>query len=739
MVILLLNRFPFVDTFTGPSPPIKFDTQCARLTENSVQSSLLFFRTSATSRSTPRFLNESRILPPLSYLACVQVLKSAARLNQAVEVHFAPEEGDPYAVELAGKVGGYVTGYDSDFVILNTDGYLGYIPMTEFLWSSSIPDSETASQVDDEDSEFQPVRRKKKGKPQSSVNHGILPPQGTSDLVLSCSTFSPAALASHLNLPVSLLPLLGALVGNDYSTSYRNSQSMFFDHKLTLSQRITRVSTTLRAVLTASSGPKRKQKQVNSVMDLIRRTVFALFIRDVSQMPSGEQDAIIDKIVESTLQYAIRKRDDTVPHVSGPECLLHGTTGGESLIPILPGLPDNSNVIRDLYNNAYSKGNLDPKIVDILHSGTCWPKVFLENPDAETVPKSIGRPIREWMYTILDDGVGLPEKSEDPESSLPSELEDDSTDEDELIDVTEYSSSSDSEDDLLADPLAPLRGALERLEGDPIPPSNTPTKSFRKAKFVNEYIRRGTRVAPEEIKVPVLSIYLAHLRTQFATPVQITPEPSRFKLLIQIMSSEAASTSINTLPHEQIIPVLAIRSVLKTLYHRSTRPPISKERLQEKWTKREVRAALSAFIATPTEEAIPLPQPEIHDRHVQLVAQLLAALESVILLSQVLLFDEERLPLTLVTRLSGKRFHTLLNEGIAGANTPATDERISEELWTSVVAGLREDVFGEDRGKKARKERKEVRRREQAQAASDMIRTKSANGSMFGVLDDVDA
>jgi hypothetical protein len=51
-----------------------------------------------------------------------------------VEIHFADEEGDPYAVELAGRLGGYVIGKDSDFVIFHSDGYKGYIPLDEMTW-----------------------------------------------------------------------------------------------------------------------------------------------------------------------------------------------------------------------------------------------------------------------------------------------------------------------------------------------------------------------------------------------------------------------------------------------------------------------------------------------------------------------------------------------------------------------------------------------------------------------------
>jgi hypothetical protein len=725
----------------------------SRLTENSVKTSLLFFRTSPASRTTPRFLGESRILPPLSAMMCIEALLSVARAEPpgSLEIHFAPEEGDPYAVQLAGKVKGYVTGLDSDFVILNTDGYMGYIPLEDFLWHSSLDAaSETTSQAteegDNNDDDFQPVQRRKKAKKKQSItDKSIIPPQGLvgslEGLALSCSVYTPSALADHLDIPVSLLPLLGALVGNDFSPSYHNSQSLFFAHNVTLSQRITRVSTVLRTVLTGSAGPRRKQKPITSVMDLIRRTVLALFIRDVSHMPSGKQEAIIEKIVDSTLQYAIPKKEEHLSDLRGPLCLLHAV----HLPASTSSHPDNATVIRELYNAAYQRADLSPKVLDVLHSGSYWPRLFLENPDVECTAKSISRPIREWFYAILDDGVGLPEKAEleSSESPQPDE-EDEEEDEDELIDVVE----EESEDEELFDPLAPLRGALERLEGDlsTTPPPVVPSPAVRKPRFVDEYIRRGTRVAPEEVCVPSLSTLLSHLPAPFATPVQLLPEETRFRLLVSILSSEPAFAQIIALPQEQVIPVLAIRSVLWVLYERSMLSPNSKERLKEKWTKRELNALLLTFVSPPNslepsdEQAPPPPPPEILDRHVQLTAQLFAALESVIVLAQVLLLGRQRLPYTLISRFSGKRFHALLNLGVTGVNGSSNglvDKGVPSGLWTSVTVGFDDDVFSEDRGKKIKRASRDVRRKDQKQTAS--VAKGRFNGGMFGLLANVEA
>src|SRR5258708_39577003 len=106
---------------------------------------MLFFRTSPLSRGTPRFLRKIAILPPLYYLATFEALRS---LDSAAQIYMADNEGDPFAVELAGRLRGYVTGRDSDYVILNVEGYAGYIPMDQMVWSAD-------SQGKDEDNQMQ--------------------------------------------------------------------------------------------------------------------------------------------------------------------------------------------------------------------------------------------------------------------------------------------------------------------------------------------------------------------------------------------------------------------------------------------------------------------------------------------------------------------------------------------------------------------------------------------------------
>jgi len=271
------------------------------------------------------------------------------------------------------------------------------------LWSVSVDDAPLNAE---DHGEFQTVRKSKNRKkiPDPKLGNGLIPPDVASGLTLTFIVYTPTRLATHLKLPVSLLPLLGALVGNDFSnqlsSSQRNAQSPFFQRQLTLPQRINHVAATLDCILSASSQKRKPKHQVGSVMELIDKAVDALLIRSRSTMGSGEVDNIITTIVDATLQYAIPKYEGEDRPGLWPTriCALHEPEA----CPLLPlfsrsilseelsevegseAQPTREEV-RALYVNAYRAGLLPPKMMHILRTGTSWPRLFLENPDLENV------------------------------------------------------------------------------------------------------------------------------------------------------------------------------------------------------------------------------------------------------------------------------------------------------------------------------------------------------------------
>nr|VWP00060.1 Serine/threonine-protein kinase TEL1 (EC (ATM homolog) (DNA-damage checkpoint kinase TEL1) (Telomere length regulation protein 1) [Ganoderma boninense] len=628
------------------------------------------------------------MLPPLAYGVCVSTLRRLAAVlsesqsdssTKPLYLHFADEEGDPYAVALAGRLNAYVAGRDSDFIVLNAEGYQGYIPLDEMVWTlstslggglswdtdgsvyssnlSTAGDSHTPSLSgfgDDEDG-FQTVKKKGKKRRQAqaaqtqTAGRGILPPDalnvmnpdsetpiGTEgQLSLSFTVYSPTTLATHLGIPVSVLPLLGALLGNDFtgaplsddsapppattaeirSKGRANLQRLFFERQLTLAQRITRVSSTLSGILATafdgSGGGKRRGKRaIGSVMELIDAAVTALLIRPLDTFATGEKEAIVERIVEATLQYAVPRVDVEEGMEQGEEevgglrwvsgaCPLH-VQDACPLLTTLSGLvrerdammvlreeqggdpeeadPDDPlELAREECLDAYRRGMLDPHLLDTMQTGTMWPRMFLEDPDKETVLKSVARPIRLWTYAILDAGIGLPRASAPEEAN--DDDEDGESDEDELVDVVE----EDSDSEPIPNAFARLRGALKQLdssddEGDgedaaQDSPSDPPTANGRgqqapSLKQVTEYVRRGTRLAPEEINVASLEELLGEStlepptdpHTKARLPPQIWSYKLRRTLMLHALASN--STTVSSLPDDRLVGVLALRWVV---------------------------------------------------------------------------------------------------------------------------------------------------------------------------------
>ncbi|KAJ4496677.1 hypothetical protein C8R41DRAFT_895027 [Lentinula lateritia] len=774
--------------FDGPSPEIKFRTLMTRMSKSHIEPSLLFFRTSPVSRSTPRFLNESRIIPPLSYPVAIHTLLELKTSHpEHIDIHFADEEGDPYAVELAGRLRAYVVANDSDFAILNTEGYRGFIPLQGMVWHAM--DEETNNEEFDE---WIQISKKKRPFRNPDLGRGIIPPPNTasSDLTLSFTVHSPEALSSFLDIPITLLPLLGALAGNDFSNQSAGAgkqvQQLFFEQRMAPSARINRVATTLRSILSLAQKHTQKQAKyhVDSVMDLIGKTVKALLIRSLDSLGSGEVEEIIERIVNSTLQYAIPKYHAPTELENGlwpsPLCALHEPdlcsmlplfsrniaatewTEEEHLDnPISSDKFSQLDEVRSKLMKAYRSGKLSPNIINCLNSSSFWARLFLENPDMETTA-IITRPIRIWYCAILDDAVGLPRKEdEDEEAGADGSAAVD--DEDELVDVVEVDSDDEGQDI-----LAPLKGALRRLHepnSDPgdLSPDYSLTMSPVKHCSITEYYRRGTRVVDEAVEIPSLSELLSettnsksesytpshnhtnHIVKLPIRPLLTQPPDERLAVLLRALNeSDDILRKIHFLSPEQLLTALAFRWLLRFLCEKAAENPTSKERQQARWTEKEVRCALAAFTwdaRTQTRDALYESHPPIIDRHVQLTAQILQCLDGVHQLAEVLLLSD--LVSTSAHLFSGRRFHAYLT----GDLSPVPVDALSGELWDACVHKLGDAFSEEQMSRKERKSKKSQSRNVPHITDTPLSDTKAntnnkpvgRRGGLYDMLGDVEA
>jgi hypothetical protein len=285
----------------------------------------------------------------------------------------------------------------------------------------------------------------------------------------------------------------------------------------------------------------------------------------------------------------------------------------------------------------------------------------------------------------LDDTVGLEVQSQDAETENGTTENPD--DDDEVIDVVE----SDSDDSHI-DYLAPLKGELHRLHGsdeestDP-PVSITPHRRFPIGRpLVTEYFRSGTRIASEtQAVMPISEILSSISLPEFAEdeepPLVLRSEDDRLTVLLRALKSDYPT--IRSLSPSVILPVLAIRWVIYSLHSRFVESE-SRTREQERWTRKEALCFLSSLAWKPDDSAgtneTSSHFPPIENRNVQLMAQVLMALETIEQLVQVLLLTTR--VRSDFHRLSGRTFHTYLT------GSAPSDIELPSGVWEAVETDL---------------------------------------------------
>ncbi|TFY73262.1 hypothetical protein EWM64_g10750, partial [Hericium alpestre] len=248
-------------------------------------------------------------------------------------------------------------------------------------------------------------------------------------------------------------------------------------------------------------------------------------------------------------------------------------------------------------------------------------------------------------------------------------------------------------------------------------------------KTLLEFVRRGTRLAPEEVVVPTLaslytSIGMPHDAARHV-PIQLQPESERLALFLRILGSD--TPAIASLSPLHLAAVLALRWVLRRLHERASEAGFSCDRDRERWTQHEARAFLASFAWAPgfTGDSEP-DAPPLENRNVQLVAQVSEALKVVGLLAEVLLLTE-RVP-SPAYLFSGKRFHYLLTAGKSENLGPV------EALCGACFEGM-EETFGQVRGKKGKKERKA---KGQPSTPLGSVASNGSSRSLFSMLASMD-
>lgn len=301
-------------------------------------------------------------MPPLALSACVSELEVLG-----VPMSFAEEEADSPTAELAQRRGGFAV----------SNGAFSRF----YCWSNA------ADGTADSDYFIFPARCRGYV-PFNEIDYG---PNYTKRLERETTPHTPSLrlrvyqherIASSLSLPSAFLPIFASLIGNDLA-----------DH--------------LSSFSLASRAPY--PGQVSPIdLEHIART-----LKTQEHLPASNPSeilAILTRVVPLLL-----RRPSSDPNIltalasSAASYLLHPLESPSPSFPLHPIDSDTATQAqcRALYLAAFKEGRIGSVVLQIIKHHLVVPPRCLENPDFQSCSITLGRPIRMWMYAIIEDAVGL--------------------------------------------------------------------------------------------------------------------------------------------------------------------------------------------------------------------------------------------------------------------------------------------------------------------------------------------
>ncbi|GMK54680.1 hypothetical protein CspeluHIS016_0112660 [Cutaneotrichosporon spelunceum] len=369
-----------VFVFDGASPPEKHITLLGRM-QQGVETARLFYTTRPESRSSPSGQRGQSLLPPFTSQAFGTALASLG-----VETHYVPRgEADGECVVLAASIGGYILGKDTDFLILGSGAETkGYIPLDIVEWVEPAPSAESNG------SGFTTVSGGKKARARFASR--LLPRSPGATLILP--TFTSAALARRLRLPINMLPLLASLVGNDYSAGMAAAGAG------KVSDRIDRIARTLR-----ETHARPRSHTADTAYELVARVVRKLHTG--AHVDARGLAETVEAIVNATIQYVL----------PGPVCCEVYPFCGELddrcaaqvsrvATPVEGESPKTG--AAQAYAAAQKRGHLNLVTHAWLHPDRVYLWGVLENPSGPSARAGgIPTAARCAAYTIVDAALGM--------------------------------------------------------------------------------------------------------------------------------------------------------------------------------------------------------------------------------------------------------------------------------------------------------------------------------------------
>lgn len=550
-----------------------------------------FMHSSPQSRTSKSLQINSNIIPPFLHSSTVDAINSLR--SDGVRLIFSPTEADSLVAELATENGNaYAVSQDSDFFILCSrgKGCQGYVSLDSIEYISKFKEerSDNSAADDgtsfDDDDGFQQVGKKKRGgrnglrgmkslanalpagfvgKQATNYPPSLMKDSNSELLSVRLRAYSPQKLASHLELPPTLLPLFAAIVGNDYTTSIQ--RELFLRH-VEGSKRIPIVAAAIRTEWlrmqmesksgsssgrrgqgrlamasthdfddgksdvgsSATATPTRNSPGANRPAstivpnDPVRSLVDSIVSRLLSQsetsyrnarvVASGERELIVDSIIDSAATYTLLTHSDA-PHLASPSAAFFGE--GMSL---LANRRDINRIAAPeavkQYRRAFEAGHFREYLIETLTQRVFITRQLPEEPEQPSIHSNAGRELRLWVYAVLFEVWGMGWARKEWEEPVVSAADDEEDSEDgsarkPIFQPDRTYKEGEKPDDVISVDTESSSEAEEDAELEELPsrPGSVmeENETDKPAPGVIEYVRSGTLFNKVLVRIPSMS------------------------------------------------------------------------------------------------------------------------------------------------------------------------------------------------------------------------------------------
>ncbi|RXK40914.1 hypothetical protein M231_01762 [Tremella mesenterica] len=553
----------------GVAPMGKHDTMINRM-EARLSSARLFYSLSPSTRSKVNNNDTEFILPPFAFHAFNHALES---LN--VARHFVPEgEADAMCVVLADRMGGYVIGRDSDFLILarGNENLKGYVPLDFLQWIDNAPLYHSTKNEDG----FKTISR---GKTSSHINSLI--PIGFHQPSLVLTVIPPQMLCQRLRLPASLLPLFASLCGNDYTSPLVLKH--LDDYTLHHTKRIERVARIIRETYFSKDLLESRQAgnaadRGDRMVEFVNRTVKRMTIRPFDC--PGQQEVVVDSVLDATVHYILPTEDQcclAYPLCDGTKCRGRAASGAAQSHEI------SMQRAKEAYAEARRKGLLAGVSHAFLQPDRIYLQPILEDPTLVSLRGSNTLlDIRIKSYEIASQGLGGFRFPSAPSSQIETPTQDLEKEDQALIRLLQPDSVSI---DTSLNPETPSTSSSSTFT-----PSSSSVITFHTDTQPKDQLQESTNTIVEYLRssnrIVTYSFSLSSLPT---SPLQcLQPLSHRLQTYLTILQSY--TPLILSLPVSLHPLVAGLRIVLRLAAERG--------RPETKWRAHELRSVLRASLGT---------------------------------------------------------------------------------------------------------------------------------------------